>query len=111
MSDREKGLSSAVAHVLPEVPHGYCCFHIKKNTKTECKTDFNGKITKLAKVTTSTEYARLMDECEDENAAAAEYLKGRGVACTVSRVSTVAAVAESLPIAGMRCVSYEYRVA
>jgi transposase-like protein len=49
MSDREKSLDSALKDVLPEVPHSYCSFHLKKNVVTVLKTDLGGNVHKLAK--------------------------------------------------------------
>jgi hypothetical protein len=76
MSDREKGLDSALRDVLGEVPHSYCSFHLKKNVVNTIKTDLKGKIHTLAKALTPYELSAVMEECEELSPGAAQYLKG-----------------------------------
>lgn len=76
ISVREKGLSTAVAEVLPGVPHGYCSFHIKKNVRNAFKTDLNGLVDTIAKFPTQNKYQGLLNDCAAINRPAAEYLKG-----------------------------------
>ncbi|GLD99844.1 hypothetical protein PINS_up008572 [Pythium insidiosum] len=76
MSDREKGLDSALKEVLPEVPHSYCSFHLKKNVVTAFKTDLGGNIHNIAKALTKHERQQLYDACKRIPSAATEYLQG-----------------------------------
>lgn len=76
LSDREKGLHSAVDTLLPSIPHSLCSVHLKRNVKTNFKTDLKGKIHLLAKTLSVVEAESILAECALHNAAATEYVKG-----------------------------------
>ena len=76
ISDREKGLASAMDDILPMVPHSFCSFHIKKNVKTRYGTDLYGFIHQLATCLDVNEVEGLLQDCNAIDPEATAYLKG-----------------------------------
>ena len=44
LSDREKGLCTAITEILPFAYHSYCVYHIEKNIKVAFSADTAGLI-------------------------------------------------------------------
>ena len=52
LSDREKGIETSLADVLPLAAHGFCVYHISKNVAKRYKVDLEGLLWKAAKAAT-----------------------------------------------------------
>ena len=77
ISDRQKGLTTAVARVLPNTIHGHCCQHIADNisqhfsTKTVCVKLF----WRAARAKTKPVFDTIMTRLAEEHLECAAYLK------------------------------------
>lgn len=61
MSDREKGLRTAIRNVLPNAIPGVCVWHLEKNVNKEFKTKFEGRIWAAAKAKNYADYEKAMN--------------------------------------------------
>jgi hypothetical protein len=74
ISDREKGIYNAARDLLPMNLHRYCVKHIEKNLKTRFGINFQDKLWRAAKTLSINEFNSLMQEMQQMNVAAYEYL-------------------------------------
>lgn len=50
MSDRDKGLHTVCAALLPHMPHFFCAQRIKRNVERDTKLDLGSQVIRSAKV-------------------------------------------------------------
>jgi hypothetical protein len=76
MSDRDKGIISAVQSVFPDVPHAKCLRHLSLNFKSKFKNSGLCNLLWSAGTTFSRDrFAEVMDTIKKTNLSAYEYLK------------------------------------
>ncbi|TMW62070.1 hypothetical protein Poli38472_009563 [Pythium oligandrum] len=89
ISDRENGLATAVRRKVPDIPHSYCSYRIKKSVEAAYDTDLDNTIQEIAKSLTPQECDDLMDAVKHVSPAAEAYLssfeKENWVTCFVPR--------------------------
>ena len=74
ISDRQKGLLSAIQTVLPEATEGYCCWHLAENVKLKFGAQARKLFWKLVYAETKDKFDGWMVEMKAAKAEAATYL-------------------------------------
>ena len=62
LSDREKGIDTALKWVFPRAAHGYCVFHMIKNVTSQFHVSMEGLFYKAARVGTAKEFEEVIAE-------------------------------------------------
>ena len=75
LSDREKGIETALNDVLPRAAHSFCVFHIEKNVKSRYYTSLEGLIFKAARAGTEKAFNDAIEQMKAMNRAAGTYIE------------------------------------
>jgi hypothetical protein len=75
MSDREKGLSSALEEMLPDAIPSYCCQHIADNIRAKFGTKYQSFFWKCARAKTEDAFDIALQKLQTESIDAWDYVK------------------------------------
>jgi hypothetical protein len=75
ISDREKGLDNAIAHVFPRIEHSSCCQHIAENIQARYGKDARALFVPIAKSRDPEQYYANLNKLQEHNNNAYEYVK------------------------------------
>lgn len=78
ISDRDKGLQSALPEVFPSACYGHCCFHLSQNLskkKGKNKSEVVPIFWKICRTFSRVEMRKLMQDLKEYDQAAYDYLK------------------------------------
>ena len=74
MSDRDKGLNTAISNYEPRIIPAYCCFHLRENFTTKFGRGLMEVFWKIARAIDSHTYTIEIEKLRSYNHSAAEYL-------------------------------------
>ena len=75
LSDREKGIDSAVSALFPDAAHSFCVYHIQKNAKVKFHTALEGLLFEAAHAVDQTSFKQALGKMKVLRKAAAKYVK------------------------------------
>jgi transposase-like protein len=75
ISDRDKGIASAIKEVFPIATPAYCCQHIADNIQSKFGVKFREPFWKMARAKTRKQFREILEEVQVENGAVALYIE------------------------------------